>query len=78
MCYVYILELSDGSFYTGYTSNLKKRLEKHNKGGVASTKNKKPAKIVWYCAFSNKDKAIKFEKYLKTASGIAIRNKHLI
>ena len=38
--YVYILKsLVDGKFYTGYTSNLKKRLDEHNKGLTKSTKS---------------------------------------
>ncbi|MBT9139422.1 MAG: hypothetical protein DDT31_02007 [Syntrophomonadaceae bacterium] len=78
MYYVYVFKLRDGSFYTGYTTNLKERVKKHNEGGVISTKHKKPGHLLWYCAFEDEKKAIKFEKYLKTASGIAMRNKHLI
>ena len=78
MHYVYLLELSDGSFYTGYTKNLKKRIKKHNNGDITSTKHKRPVEIIWYCAFRRKDDAIKFEKYLKTASGSATRNKYFI
>ena len=46
MHYVYLLELSDGSFYTGYTKNLKKRIKKHNNGDITSTKHKRPVEII--------------------------------
>jgi len=78
MYYVYILRLHDDSFYTGYTTNIKLRIDMHNKGGVTSTKYNRPVELVWYCGFINEEKAIMFEKYLKTASGIAIRNKRFI
>ena len=78
MHYVYILKLKDGSFYTGLTNNLKRRLKHHNNKEVEATKDKIPAIIIWAGIFKNKKLAIEFEKYLKTASGIAFRNKRLI
>ncbi len=53
--FVYILECGDGTLYTGYTNDLKKRVEKHNKG-IASkyTRSRLPVKVVWkkeYCYF---------------------------
>jgi putative endonuclease len=41
-------------------------------------KNKLPSEVIFYCAFTDKSKAYKFEKYPKTGSGIAFRNKHLL
>ena len=38
----------------------------------------KPWKLVFYAGFNDKKSALDFEKYLKTASGIAFRNKRLI
>ena len=78
MYYVYILLCNDGTYYTGCTENLKDRFERHCKKYVDSTKDKLPVKLVYYCAFNDKYKAYKFEKYLKSDSGIAFRNKHLI
>lgn len=78
MQYVYILKRSDNTFYTGCTNDLKDRLDRHQKGYVDSTKNYLPVELVYYCAFQNKDKAFAFEKYLKSGSGIAFRNKHLL
>lgn len=74
MYYVYILQSQkDSSFYTGSTNDPKSRVRKHNNGEVTYTAKKKPWKLVWYCAFKNKDKAIKFEKYLKVGSGFCFR-----
>jgi predicted GIY-YIG superfamily endonuclease len=79
MCYVYILRSQeDGSIYKGITENLQKRLNEHNGGSVKSTKSNRPHKLIWYCAFPDKQKAKKFEKYLKHGSGHAFAKKHLI
>ena len=78
MHYVYIIKLRSGKYYTGSTADLKSRIKKHNNGGVIATKAFKPVELVFYCAFDLKKKAIAFELYLKTGSGIGFRNKHLI
>ncbi|MCD4833644.1 MAG: GIY-YIG nuclease family protein [Bacteroidales bacterium] len=78
MHYVYILKCNNDTYYTGCTSNLKNRIERHNKGQVHYTKDKLPVKLITYTAFSDKYKAYEFEKYLKSGSGIAFRNKRLI
>ncbi len=59
------------------TENIVNRLESHNSGASLHTNKFKPWKIIWYCVFNNKNKAALFEKYLKTASGIAFRRKRL-
>ena len=78
MFYTYVLKLSNGKFYVGFSSNLKQRIEAHEKRLVGRTKDSKSIDLVFYAAFENKSKAIKFERYLKTNSGFAFRNKHLI
>jgi len=78
MYYTYILRLKDGSYYHGYSDNLKRRIQDHQNGIVISTKNFRPVELVFYAGFLSKDKAIQFEKYLKSSSGFAFRNKHLI
>jgi putative endonuclease len=78
MYYVYILKLSNNKYYVGSTSNLKNRMKKHEKGSVPSTSKCSSQELVWYSAFKNKEKALQFEKYLKTASGKAFRNKRHI
>jgi len=79
MYIVYILQsLKDQSYYTGITTDLVQRLKDHNLGTSIYSSSKKPFKISWQCVFNDKIKAIHFEKYLKSGSGIAFRNKRLI
>ena len=78
MYYVYILQLSDKSYYVKYSSNLKERIKDHRVGNVESTKNLRTINLVYYSAFVSKRKALQFEKYLKLSSGFAFRNKRLI
>jgi len=53
------------SFYIGITSNLKKRLEGHNKGLVFSTKSKKPWILVYCEGYRSREDAIERERKLK-------------
>jgi len=76
--YVYIIRLKNNTYYTGFSSNLKNRINEHIKGNINRTKNLRPLKLVFYAAFKLKIKALHFEKYLKTNSGFAFRNKRLI
>lgn len=47
--YVYIVQCCDGSYYTGYTPDLKKRIELHNKGkGAKYTRDRRPVELVWH------------------------------
>ncbi len=65
-------------YYSGSTSDLKRRLLEHNKKQVDSTISGIPWKLVWYGGFNTLKKAQQFEKYLKSSSGFAFRNKRLI
>jgi len=76
--YVYILQLRDKTYYHGFSSNLKQREQEHKKGYVSQTKNLRPLELVFYAGFKSKLKALEFEKYLKTSSGFAFRNKRLV
>jgi putative endonuclease len=53
----------------GYTNNLVKRIEEHNKGKVASTKNRVPLKLIYWEGCLNQQDATRREKYLKTSWG---------
>ena len=47
--YVYIVECNSGTYYTGYTNDLEKRIKMHNKGlGAKYTRSRRPVKLVWY------------------------------
>ena len=78
MQFVYILKCADQTFYTGCTEDLDSRIKRHQSGYVESTKDKLPIELIFYFAFIQKRRAFEFEKYLKTGSGIAFRNKHLV
>lgn len=70
MHYVYILRSrKDNENYTGYAKNLKLRFEDHQGGKVASTKNRRPLKLIHYEACINQQDATHREKYLKTYHG---------
>ena len=68
--YVYVLlSEKDNQFYTGYTSDLEKRLREHNEGKVASTRRRRPFRLVYWEGCLNQQDATRREKYLKTAWG---------
>jgi putative endonuclease len=78
MKYVYILENHDSEhFYVGITDDLRARLTKHNAGEVTHTSKYKPWRLKTYVAFSDEERAIAFEKYLKSGSGRAFANNRL-
>jgi predicted GIY-YIG superfamily endonuclease len=76
--YVYILRLANKRLYVGFTTNLKQRIIEHNSGKSPYTAKFKPVKLVYYSAFETREKALEFEKYLKSGSGIAFRTKRLV
>ena len=63
-------------FYVGYTLDIQSRLEIHNAGGSIHTKEDKPWRLHFYCMFTDKTTALRFEKYLKSHSGRAFTKKH--
>jgi Predicted endonuclease containing a URI domain len=66
MNYTYILECSDGSYYTGWTNNVDKRVDDHNAGkGAKYTKPRLPVKLVYYETFATKEAACKREYAIK-------------
>ncbi len=68
--YVYVLQSEkDYNFYTGYTNDLKRRINEHNSGAVSSTKKRIPLKLIYWEGCLNQQDATKREKYLKTAWG---------
>jgi predicted GIY-YIG superfamily endonuclease len=79
MRYVYILESvgTEAHYYTGIADDLRARLAKHNIGSVPHTSKFCPWRIKTYIAFSDADKALQFEKYLKSPSGRAFAKKRL-
>jgi putative endonuclease len=65
--YVYVLKsLKDQKIYTGFSSDLKRRILEHKSGLVKSTKNRLPVKLIYYEVFINEKDARNREKYLKS------------
>ncbi len=75
--YVYVLlSEKDNLMYTGYTSDIRNRLQLHNDGKVESTKNRRPLKLIYYEGCLNQQDATRREKYLKSGNGkIYLRNR---
>ncbi len=70
MYYVYILlSQKDNKWYTGYTNNLKRRFEEHNKGLNYATTKRRPFELIYYEACIDEDDAKAREEYLKSGMG---------
>ncbi|GGG66229.1 GIY-YIG nuclease family protein [Epilithonimonas arachidiradicis] len=65
--YVYILECSDGTYYTGITENVYKRFEEHQEGKYfgSYTFSRRPVQLVYFCHLMDIEQAITFEKKIK-------------
>ena len=70
MWYVYILECSDKTFYTGITNDLDRRVEEHNytKLGAKYTRGRRPVKLVYAKKIKDKAKALQEEYRIKKLS----------
>ena len=79
MHYVYLLESIEhaGQRYVGTTTDLKRRLAEHNAGKSPHTSKYLPWCLTTYIAFSTPEKALAFERYLKSGSGHAFARKRL-
>jgi putative endonuclease len=72
-CYVLLClhsaSLKNGSFYIGYSTDLKKRFQQHNDGESQATKPFRPYKLIFYEAFLSDRDARNREEYLKGGYG---------
>jgi predicted GIY-YIG superfamily endonuclease len=76
--YVYILQSLDSEhFYVGMTDDLRKRFAWHNAGDVPHTSKFKPWRVNTYVGFSDENRAVESERYLKSPSGRAFARKRL-
>ncbi len=72
MSYVYIIKCADGTYYTGWTKNLEKRVRAHNSGqGAKYTRSRRPVELVYYEEYGEESEARKREYAVKqlTRSG---------
>lgn len=65
--YLYILECNDGTYYTGITSELERRIEEHNTSpkGAKYTRGRRPLKLVYHEECLDKSTALKRERAIK-------------
>lgn len=70
MYYLYILQCSDNSLYTGITTDLKRRLHEHNhsKKGAKYTSMRRPVKLVYSEEHKNRSEASSTEYRIKKLS----------
>lgn len=67
--YTYIVRCKDGSLYTGWTTDLRKRISAHNAGkGAKYTKSRRPVKLVYSEEFETKEEAMRREYAIKHMS----------
>ncbi len=76
---LYILESAShrGHHYTGLADDLRARLKRHNAGEVRSTARYAPWELRTYIGFDDPEKAVAFERYLKSPSGRSFAKKRL-
>ena len=64
--YVYILRCSDGTFYTGWTTDPERRMKVHNSGkGAKYTRARRPVELIYYEEFDDKIEAQRREWAIK-------------
>ena len=69
--YVYVLQCENGSYYTGYTTDITRRYQEHLDGTTKCkyTRSFKPVKIAQsWSTFDNKSEALKIERFIKKLS----------
>ena len=66
-CFCYIVECSDGSYYTGWTTDPQRRERQHNRGsGARYTSTRRPVRMVYIEPQSDRSSAMRRERKLKT------------
>lgn len=66
MNYTYIVKCADGTYYTGWTVDLDKRLASHNSGkGAKYTRSRLPVELVYYEAYEDRVEAMRREYAIK-------------
>ena len=64
--HIYILKCADGTYYTGYTTDVERREEEHNTGvGARYTRGRAPVEVVYTEAYSSQSAAMKREYAIK-------------
>ena len=68
-CFAYVLECSDGTYYSGWTTDMERRLAAHNAGRASRyTRSRLPVRLVYKKGFENRSGAMRHEAWLKSLS----------
>lgn len=66
MPFVYILECADSTLYTGWTTDLERRLEEHNTGrGARYTRGRRPVELIYYEEVADQSTALRREAVIR-------------
>ncbi|AUX09355.1 putative endonuclease [Halalkaliarchaeum desulfuricum] len=69
MPYVYVLECADGTLYTGYTTDIERRVAEHNAGeGAKYTRGRTPVELVHLEEYDSRSAAMSREHEIKSLS----------
>ena len=64
--YVYVVECNDGTYYTGYTTDVERRITEHNDGtGARYTRGRRPVELVHVESFDTQSDAMQREYAIK-------------
>jgi putative endonuclease len=76
--FVYVLKNGNhnAAFYVGLSSDVDARLAAHNAGRCSHTASRRPWQLHVVIEFSDEQRAIRFERYLKSGSGRAFAKRH--
>jgi predicted GIY-YIG superfamily endonuclease len=76
---IYVLrsKADPARYYTGLTSDVLARLAAHNAGRCPHTASGYPWEVDVIIEFADESRAVKFERYLKSGSGVAFAKRHL-
>ncbi|MBI4262659.1 GIY-YIG nuclease family protein [Candidatus Uhrbacteria bacterium] len=78
MFYVYVLQSARlKKLYIGFTTDLRKRFNEHNRGKSVATKPYRPWTLIYYEASLNEQDARRREAYLKTTQGYRLLQRRL-
>ena len=64
--YMYVVQCADGTLYTGYTTDIERRIKTHNAGkGAKYTRARLPVKLIFAEGFDSKEEAMSAEALFK-------------
>jgi putative endonuclease len=77
--FVYVLKNNEvpPRYYTGLTSDVPRRLAEHNAGSCEHTAKHRPWTVDVVIEFADERRAVAFEHYLKSGTGVAFAQRHL-